>query len=117
MGYGIIWCRQELNHNNATRKEDQKMTKEELVTKLADMAGTTKKAANTIVDGLVAEITRALSKGDRIVLPGLGTFSVVKRAKRKGRNPQTGEEITIPASKVAKFKAAPKLKDAINKKR
>jgi len=64
MAYGIIWCRQELNHNNPTRKEDQKMTKEELVTKLADMAGTTKKAANTIVDGLVAEITRHVLSGE-----------------------------------------------------
>jgi DNA-binding protein HU-beta len=58
-------------------------------------------------------VTKALKKGDRLTLTGYGTFSVAKRRARKGRNPQTGKEIKIPAGKVAKFKAGRLLKSAV----
>ena len=93
------------------------MTKAELVSKIAAAASTSKASANRMLDALTDEITKLLAKGDKITLPGLGTFSVAKRARRKGRNPQTGEVITIPASKVPKFRPAANLKDAVNRKR
>ncbi|MEE9504839.1 MAG: HU family DNA-binding protein, partial [Thermodesulfobacteriota bacterium] len=67
------------------------------------------KALNSVIDG----ITKALKKGDSVTLVGFGTFSVSKRKARKGRNPQTGKEIKIPARKVAKFKAGSDLKKAV----
>jgi DNA-binding protein HU-beta len=70
----------------------------------------------TTLDALMETVTGALGKGDSVALIGFGTFSVSKRAARKGRNPATGAEIKIPASKVAKFSAGAKLKKAVNKK-
>jgi len=100
------------------------MTKAELIDKIAAaacpparQAGTSKASANRMLDALTDELTKALRKGDKITLPGLGTFSVAKRARRKGRNPQTGEVITIPASKVPKFRPAARLKEAVGRKR
>ena len=100
------------------------MTKAELIDKIAAaaclparQAGTSKASANRMLDALTDEITKLLAKGDKITLPGLGTFSVAKRARRKGRNPQTGEAITIPGSKVPKFRPAAKLKEAVGRKR
>ena len=93
------------------------MTKAELIEKIAAAAETTKASANRMLDALTDELTKALRKGDKITLPGLGTFSVAKRARRKGRNPQTGEVITIPASKVPKFRPAARLKEAVGRKR
>ncbi len=61
-------------------------------------------------------VTNALTKGDPVALVGFGTFTVAKRAARKGRNPATGAEIKIPAARVAKFAAGAKLKKAVNKK-
>lgn len=100
------------------------MTKAELIDKIAAaaclparQAGTTKASVNRMLDALTDELTKALRKGDKITLPGLGTFFVAKRAKRKGRNPQTGEVITIPAAKVPKFRPAARLKEAVGRKR
>ena len=64
---------------------------------------------------LLKAITNALKKGDKVTLVGFGTFSVAKRAARKGRNPQTGKEINIAAKKVAKFKAGSELAHAVHK--
>ena len=69
-----------------------------------------------LVSALAETITDALKKGEKITLVGFGSFEVKKRAARKGRNPQTGEEIKIAASKAPVFKAGKSLKDAVNKK-
>jgi len=85
------------------------MTKAELITKIADDAEITKVAATTALNSFLEGVTKTLKKGDKLTLVGFGTFSVSKRAARKGRNPFTGEEIKIKAKKVAKFKASKEL--------
>mgnify|MGYP002079217870 FL=1 len=85
------------------------MTKAELITKIADDAEITKVAATTALNSFLEGVTKTLKKGDKLTLVGFGTFSVSKRAARKGRNPFTGEEIKIKAKKVAKFKASKDL--------
>lgn len=89
------------------------MTKAELVSRMAKDAKITKVAANKALGGVIGGITKALKKGDSVTLVGFGTFSVVRRKARKGRNPQTGKEIKIPAKKVAKFKAGADLRKAV----
>jgi DNA-binding protein HU-beta len=90
------------------------MTKAELIEKMAKDAKITKTAAGAVLDSFVDGITKALKKKDgKVTLVGFGTFSKSRRKARKGRNPQTGAEITIKASNVVKFKAGKKLKDAV----
>ncbi|MDX1608232.1 MAG: HU family DNA-binding protein [Candidatus Spechtbacterales bacterium] len=89
------------------------MTKDDLVSKLADKAGVSKKDAGDVLDAFTDTVTAALSGGDSVTLTGFGTFSVSHRAARKGRNPQTGEELQIPAMNVPKFKAGKGLKEAV----
>ena len=91
------------------------MTKAELIEKIAADAKISKAVAGTALSSFVEGITKSLSKGDSVTLVGFGTFSVSKRAARKGRNPQTGKEISIKASTVPRFKAGKSLKDAVNK--
>ena len=92
------------------------MNKSELIAAMADKTGETKKNAEASLNALVDVITEALAKGDKVQLVGFGSFEVRKRAARKGRNPQTKEEIKIPASKAPVFKAGKALKDLVNKK-
>ena len=92
------------------------MNKAELVAAVAAKTGETKKAAEASVDAVVAVIKEALVKGDKVQLVGFGSFEVRKRAARKGRNPQTKEEIKIPASKAPVFKAGKQLKELVNNK-
>ena len=92
------------------------MNKAELIAAIAAKTGETKKSAETTVNAMVDVITAALVKGDKVQLVGFGSFEVRKRAARKGRNPQTKEEIKIPASKAPVFKAGKALKDLVNKK-
>ena len=89
------------------------MTKAELVAKMAKDAKTTKAAADRAVNSFIDGITKALKKGDRLILPGFGTFSVAKRKARTVRHPQTGKPIKVAAKKVAKFKAGVKLGKAV----
>jgi DNA-binding protein HU-beta len=89
------------------------MNKSELVDKIANDAKLTKVQATAAVDSFMAATQTALKKGDKLILVGFGTFSVTKRAARKGRNPQTGKEINIPAKKVVKFKAGAGLQAKI----
>ena len=90
------------------------MTKAELVDKIRAKAGLSSKAkAEEALDAVVASVREALASGDSITFTGFGSFKVVTRAARKGRNPRTGKEITIPAGKVAKFTPGKGLKDAI----
>jgi DNA-binding protein HU-beta len=90
------------------------MNKAELVAAIAAKTGETKKAAEETVNAFVSTVTEALKNGEKVQLVGFGSFEVRKRAARKGRNPQTKEEIKIPASKAPVFKAGKALKDTIN---
>jgi DNA-binding protein HU-beta len=85
------------------------MNKAELINAIASDAKMTKSDAKKALDAFVGATTKALNKGDRVALVGFGSFSVTKRAARKGRNPQTGKEIKIAAKKVVKFKAGAEL--------
>lgn len=77
--------------------------------------GITKKQAGEAFDAVFDAITGHLGDGERVTLPGFGSFSVTARAARRGRNPATGQAITIPASKNARFKAGKDLKEAVNR--
>ena len=92
------------------------MNKAELIAKIAEESKLTKKAAETALDAFVTSVEGALKKGEKVQLVGFGTFEVRQRAARKGRNPQTKEEIKIPASKAPVFKAGKALKELVNKK-
>ena len=82
---------------------------------VAEKAGLTKKDAEKAVNALFSSIEEALVANDKVQMIGFGTFEVKERAARTGRNPQTGAEIAIPASKNPVFKAGKALKDAVNK--
>ena len=92
------------------------MNKSELIAAIAAKTGETKKNAEASLNALIDVITETLVKGDKVQLVGFGSFEVRKRAARKGRNPQTKEEIKIPASKAPVFKAGKALKELVNKK-
>jgi DNA-binding protein HU-beta len=89
------------------------MNKTELIAKVAELSDLTKKDANKAVDAVFNSISDALKEGDKVQIIGFGNFETRERAARKGRNPQTGAEIDIPASKVPAFKAGKALKDGI----
>ena len=92
------------------------MNKAELIAAIAAKTGDTKKVAEATINAFVNTVMESLAKGDKVQLVGFGSFEVRKRAARKGRNPQTKEEIKIPASKATVFKAGKALKDLVNKK-
>ena len=87
--------------------------KAELIERVANTGNLTKKEATVAVDAVLSTIEKALADGEKVQLIGFGTFEVRERAARKGRNPQTNEEIQIPASKVPAFKPGKALKDAV----
>jgi len=89
------------------------MTKAELIDAVAGGAKISKAAAGKAIDSFISGVKKALKKGDKVTLVGFGTFSVARRKARKGRNPQTGAEIKIPATKVPKFSAGKALKSAV----
>ena len=90
------------------------MNKTELVAAIAEKSGLSKKNAEAALNALTSAVEGALKKGDKVQLVGFGTFETRTRAARTGRNPQTGAEIKIAASKNPAFKAGKALKDAIN---
>lgn len=90
------------------------MNKVEMVNAISIKADCTKKDAAKYLDAVVETITETLAKGEKISLVGFGSFEVVDREARTGRNPQTGKTIEIPASKAPKFKAGSKLKEIVN---
>ena len=90
------------------------MNKTELVAAIAEQAEISKKDAEKALKAFTDVVAEGLKNGDKIQLVGLGTFEVSERAAREGRNPQTGESMTIAASKTPKFKAGKALKDFIN---
>jgi len=90
------------------------VNKNELIASVADHSGISKADAARAVDATIASIEGALKAGDEVRIVGFGTFSVSRRAATTGRNPRTGEAISIPASSQQKFKASAPLKAAVN---
>jgi len=91
------------------------MNKAELISNVAEKTELTKKDAEKAVSAVLDTISEALARGDKVQLVGFGTFEIRERAARKGRNPQTGEEIDIAAARVPVFKAGKALKEAVSK--
>ena len=90
------------------------MNKNDLIKAVAESSGLSHAQAGTAVDSVIDSISGSLRQGQEVRLVGFGTFSVAQRKASKGRNPRTGEEIDIPASKQAKFKAGKALKESLN---
>ncbi len=90
------------------------MNKAQLIDAVAEDTDMSKAAAGRAVDAVFHNLTEALKNGNEVVIIGFGTFKVKERAARKGRNPQTGEEIQIAATKVASFKQGKALKESVN---
>lgn len=92
------------------------MNKPELIAKVAERTDSTKKVTEEIISALFDVMIEALVAGDRVVLSGFGSFEVHERAKKTGRNPQTGEEMLIEGSKAPVFKSAKVFREAVNQK-
>lgn len=90
------------------------MNKNELISKVAGQTGYTKKDTGAVIDAVVEAIIDTVASGEKISIVGFGTFAVAEREARTGRNPKTGEEIEIAASKSPKFKAGSAFKTAVN---
>jgi nucleoid DNA-binding protein len=90
------------------------VNKADLIRKIAQDAGLSKKAATQVLDTILRRITKKLKKGKTVTFMGFGTFRVLERKKRKGRNPRSGEVIKIPAARVPQFSAGSELKRAVN---
>jgi len=90
------------------------VNKNDLIKSIAAKSGLNQKNSEAALNAFISSVEEALQKGDKVVLVGFGTFEVKKRAERKGRNPQTREEIVIPASNAPVFKAGKGLKDKVN---
>jgi len=93
------------------------MSKKDLIDAVATSCDLTKEKAGSVVDAFIEHIRSTLKNGGEIRMPDFGTFKVVDRKAREGRNPMTGKTIQIPASKVAKFAPAKGLKETLNNKR
>ena len=89
------------------------MNKAELVEEVANQTGLTKKVSKEAVDAITSTITDYLARGEKVTLVGFGSFKVRKRKSRRGRNPQTGKEIQIPAKEVPKFEAGKNLREVV----
>ena len=90
------------------------MNKSELIDAIAQATDLTKTDVSSVINAFTEEVTAALTKGDKVALPGFATFEVNKRPARTGRNPRTGEDIKIPAKNVVKIKPGKTLQDAVN---
>lgn len=90
------------------------MTKMDMVERIAGKAGTTKAAAERTLNAFLDSVTEGLVRGDKLTLTGFGTFVVGHRKARQGRNPRTGQALTIPASKMIKFRPGKQLKDSVS---
>lgn len=90
------------------------MNKADLIDQVASQTGLPKTKATEAINSFINAVTESLSKNERVILAGFGTFQTVERKARKGRNPQNGAEINIPAKKVAKFKAGANFTKQVN---
>lgn len=91
------------------------MTKEDMIDQMAKHSGISKKQATDALEAFISNITDNLKKGQKVSFSGFGTFDISNRKARTGRNPQTGQEIQIPATQVPVFRAGKKLKEAVRK--
>ena len=107
---------EEINKNEKISINEKNANIQTVLDAIAAKTGETKKDAEATLNAFVNVVSETLAKGDKVQLVGFGSFEVRKRAARKGRNPQTKEEIKIPASKAPVFKAGKALKDLVNKK-
>ncbi len=89
------------------------MTKADLAAKIAEKSGIARTTAEKALNGFILAVSEALADDQKITLVGFGTFDIASRAQREGRNPRTGQPLTIPSSKSVRFKAGSKLKDAV----
>ena len=96
-----------------SRSTYQMANKQDLIAKVAETAELSKKQASLVVNTVFDTISESLSNGEKVQIIGFGSFDVRERAERKGRNPQTGAELVIPASKVPGFKAGKALKETV----
>ena len=101
-------------NNENSLQEEFNMNKTELVAAMAEQTNLSKKDAEAALKAFVDVVSEELKKGEKIQLVGFGTFEVTERAAREGRNPRTGEMMSIAASKAPKFKAGKALKDIVN---
>jgi DNA-binding protein HU-beta len=97
-----------------TKNKNQKMNKADLINEIANSTGLPKTKAAEMLNSLTTTIQNALTNGDKVTLVGFGTWETTTRQARKGRNPQSGAEINIPAKKVAKFRAGSTLANQVN---
>ena len=95
-------------------KGENKMNKTGLIDVMSEKMGTTKKAAGEAIEAFVEAVIETIAAGEEVNIAGFGKFCIAERAEREGRNPATGEAITIAASKAPKFKAGKAFKDAVN---
>ena len=102
-------------NNENSLQEEFNMNKTELVAAMAEQTQLSKKDAEAALKAFIDVVSEEMKKGEKVQLVGFGTFEVSERAERTGRNPQSGKEMVIPASKAPKFKAGKALKDLINK--
>lgn len=93
------------------------MTKAELIARVAKKVGTSQAQTGKVLDTALGEVRALLAKGGSISFTGFGSFDVVRRAKRVGRNPQTGQEMTIPATKTARFRPGKGLRESVSGKK
>ena len=91
------------------------MNKQEIIDYVAEVAGISKAAAGRAVEGFVESVSDSLLKNESVTISGFGTFMISARRARRGRNPQTGESITIPARKVVRFKTGKNLAESLDK--
>ena len=90
------------------------MNKSDLINEVSSNTGLTKSKAGQVIDSITESMKNALTKGDKVTLVGFGSFTSSKRKGRRGRNPKTGQEISIPAKVVVKFKSGSYLSDSVN---
>jgi DNA-binding protein HU-beta len=90
------------------------MNKADLINEIANSTGLTKSKSSEVIDSMINAIETSLSKGEKVTLVGFGTWETSTRQARKGRNPKTGAELSIPSKKVAKFRAGTKLSQQVN---
>ena len=116
--HGLLLCYNTREaHNRAKTKEGILLKKADFIKAIAKQAGTSQKEADAVLAATLATIRDALKKGDSVAFLKFGTFKISKRAARKGRNPQTGKEIQIPAAKLPVFKASAAFKELVNGKK
>jgi DNA-binding protein HU-beta len=92
------------------------LNKSELIDAVAGATGETKRSVGDVIDGFIGEVTNQVKSGNKVTLPGFGTFERRDRAARTARNPRTGEEIDVPATQVPAFKAGQGFKDAVGRR-